>query len=140
MKVESVKFGRVVSILAAVAELSLILQRHACALIKGGKILSISENKFGKSTKHSEMIVIENFLSNRKTKLNKCILIVIRINNKGEIRSSKPCDECIKYIKKYGIKKIIYSNDSGFQEEGIDNIKNNHRTYYYRKAVDEKII
>ncbi len=138
MKVESVKFERVVNLLAKVAELSRILQRHACALIKGGKIMAISENKFGKSPIHSEMGAIENFLSIRKTKLHKCILIVIRINNRGDICSSKPCDECIKYIKRHGIRKIIYSGESGFFEEDADKISNTHRTFYFRKAIDEK--
>lgn len=44
-------------------------------------------------------------------------LVVVRILRNGEFACSKPCEKCLKYIKKFGIKKIYYLDwDSDLQE------------------------
>lgn len=40
-------------------------------------------------------------------------LIVIRVNNQGSLKGSKPCSHCLESIKMFGIKKIYYSTDDG---------------------------
>lgn len=40
-------------------------------------------------------------------------LLVIRVNNEGKLVNSRPCNDCIKILKRYPIKKIYYSNDNG---------------------------
>lgn len=41
-------------------------------------------------------------------------LLVIRINPSGNLCNSRPCIDCLQYIKKYtNIKKIYYSNECG---------------------------
>jgi deoxycytidylate deaminase len=36
-------------------------------------------------------------------------LLVVRINNNGELRLAKPCKHCLKYIQYVGIKTVYYS-------------------------------
>jgi deoxycytidylate deaminase len=49
----------------------------------------------------------------KQRKINKCILIVIRINNNNELMNSIPCSFCCQKIKRYGIKHIICSSENG---------------------------
>lgn len=44
-----------------------------------------------------------------KRNLKGCDLLVIRINNKKELRIAKPCQYCMSYIEYVGIRKIYYS-------------------------------
>jgi len=40
-------------------------------------------------------------------------LIVIRVNSKGELCSSRPCYNCLDMMKAVGIKRVYYSDDKG---------------------------
>ena len=44
--------------------------------------------------------------------MGKMYIVVIRWNGQ-EFKFSKPCNHCIKYLRKIGIKKIYYSLDDG---------------------------
>jgi len=37
--------------------------------------------------------------------------VVVRINKQGILRNSRPCNQCIDTMKKYNIKRVIYSTD-----------------------------
>ncbi len=43
------------------------------------------------------------------------VLYVIRVDNKGEFLLSRPCKECLAYIEKKKVKKVIYSIDKGLK-------------------------
>lgn len=58
-----------------------------------------------KGSVHAEV----NTILKAKTDLSNSCLIVVRINRKNELRLSKPCRDCMKYIEYVGIKKIFYS-------------------------------
>jgi len=55
----------------------------------------------------------------KKNKLYKVNIMVIRVNNSGNLCSSQPCHKCIHYMKTvaiykgYKIKKIFYSTALG---------------------------
>jgi hypothetical protein len=55
----------------------------------------------------------------KKKKLFEINILVIRVNNSGNLCSSKPCSNCILYMKTiavkkgYKIKRIFYSTSSG---------------------------
>jgi len=36
-------------------------------------------------------------------------IMVVRINNEGELRYSKPCEYCVSYLKYVGIKTVYFS-------------------------------
>lgn len=40
-------------------------------------------------------------------------IFVVRINRKNELRCSKPCDACMKFLKKNNVKKIFYIAQDG---------------------------
>lgn len=44
-----------------------------------------------------------------KTDLTDCNLLVVRTNNHGDFRNSKPCKWCMAFIIHSGIKNIFYS-------------------------------
>ena len=50
-----------------------------------------------------------------KRDLKNCEICVVRINKKGELKLSLPCDYCMSYVIDVGIKKVTYTdNDSNF--------------------------
>jgi len=72
-----------------------------------------------------------------RRKLGKETLVVIRIakkidthldtNKENQLKNSAPCSECIKFLKKYNIKKIIYSIDDGSLEfSRVKELDNTH--------------
>ena len=130
MKIDSAKFKTIIHKLTEVSESSVMLQRHACALVLGGKIISTGINSFNRCSKHAEIDAIDKILN--KKHLNRCFLIVIRVKNDGSVQQSKPCSECVKQIQKYNIKRVCYSTDDGFQmEKGVDLITQ-HKSLYFR--------
>lgn len=53
-------------------------------------------------------------------------IIVIRWNG-AQMKGSKPCKHCCYYMKTLGVKKIMYSNDSGeIIKEKVNSIENTH--------------
>jgi deoxycytidylate deaminase len=131
MKINSTKFNKIIEILKETAEKSTMYHRHACALLSGGKILSKCVNTQNKLSKHAEMNVIDDCVSRGIS--TKSFLIVLRISRTGTVHDSKPCSECLKYMKKYGVKRICYSNNDGhFIIEKTYEIITNYKTLYYR--------
>lgn len=41
-------------------------------------------------------------------------MVVIRINKRGELLNSKPCQSCDKVLASIGLDKIWYSTEAGF--------------------------
>lgn len=80
------------------------------------KAISYSKNKAGGICSiHAEQNVIQN-LKKEKNSNSNYTLVVFRFNKMGELAMSKPCQNCLKHIKKYkNIGKIYYSVDNGFE-------------------------
>jgi hypothetical protein len=47
---------------------------------------------------------------------NSLKMVVVRLNKRGELRCSQPCDRCNMVIQSLGISKIWWSLDNGFSE------------------------
>lgn len=63
---------------------------------------------------HAEEAVIENFRKkNQKIRSNRLRIIVIRINSKGQLADSRPCNRCVRIMQQAGIKRVTYSNADG---------------------------
>jgi hypothetical protein len=43
-------------------------------------------------------------------------VVVIRLNKRGQLRHSKPCEKCDHILKALGIEKIWWSIDNGFNQ------------------------
>lgn len=98
------KVYKIASLLSRTIEKSNTSRKHIAAIIKSGKILKSRTNTAGF---HAETQVLKNC----KTR---DFIIVIRYEN-GLFKNSKPCKECIEYLKKHNVKKVIYS--TGDQEK-----------------------
>ena len=93
---------------------------HYAQLYKRNKLLATSRNKIGSRSRgagwsdyslHAERAVVKQV--GNLSQLHGCVLIVIRVNKDGEMRNSKPCQGCEKFLKKcmtkYGLSKVVYS-------------------------------
>lgn len=93
--------------------------RHGAVLVKGGSVISVSENKNqfcsfanrfvshqGHGTIHAELGCVLG-LDNSKTKDS--VLYVVRLNNNNKLCMSRPCNMCQNVLRFVGIKKVFYS-------------------------------
>ena len=74
---------------------------------------------YGSRKKHS-VHNVKNFLREKKIKMPKTMFVVSPY--KGRFRVSRPCNECIKVMRLYGIKKVVYSTgnpESPFCKEDV---------------------
>jgi len=97
-----------------------VQQRHGAVLVKGGSVISFSNNENqlkqwvarfrrrdrGIATKHAEVGCIHNI---DRSKTTGSTLYVARVNNQGEFRLSEPCPMCQRALKNAGIKKVYYT-------------------------------
>lgn len=100
--------------------------RIAAAIVKHGTIISVGVNKkktdpfvhkYNRDNKnkiyiHAELSAIKKAV-NRIHDLSGCIIVVCRVNNRGEYRMCKPCKMCHAAIIEYGIRKIYYTDEKG---------------------------
>lgn len=96
--------------------------KHGAVLVKGGNIINISFNKtnyssFGqkfkkyglyKATVHAEIGCI---LGINRSRTQGSDVYVVRINNAGKYRMSKPCLLCQSVMKHVGIKRCFYTTN-----------------------------
>lgn len=122
---------------------------HICMIMIGKKIISIGFNsnktsikingdKYKIPTCHAEIEAISK-IKNKKNSKKKYDLYIIRIKNES-FKNSKPCLNCITYIKNLGyIKRIIYTtgDEDVYNIQKINNIelkeflKSSGWKYYY---------
>ncbi len=84
-------------------------------------------NIYSKTT-HAEMVAVLQILkknklsrdSNNKPKFPK-ILFIFSFNKNKKTRMSKPCADCVKILRYYGVKKVIYSTPEGVISEEVCN-------------------
>jgi hypothetical protein len=86
-------------------------------------VLALLSSRYGKN------VFYEATLKKIQKLFKNTILIVIRIGDQDKrIMMSKPCANCIRYIKLLNIKKIYYSDkDGNLVREGA-NIKSDHHS------------
>jgi cytidine deaminase len=134
------KFNTIIYRLTLLSQKSILECKHAAAVIKYGVIVSIGYNEIiASASVHAECMAINKYISScRKNKkrhnlFKNCTLVVIRIGDQNKrIMMSKPCANCIQYIKLLNIKKIYYSDNSGNLIREGSNITSNH---YSRLSV-----
>lgn len=114
------KFNFALPLLKKIASYSDIAYKHAAALIHNDRIFSYGYNTFVPFKKinniqiyktiHAELSVFKHFPK-------KCVkgldILVIRVNKQCSLRNSRPCDHCIEYLQRIGIRKVYYSTDCG---------------------------
>lgn len=100
--------------------------RMGAVIVKGGNILSTGTNEIrgysGFKHKHPRSLHAEasaiKYLLDRKRlhSLAGSVLYVTRVTTKGRSALAKPCEHCMELIKAVGIKKVIYTTNSGIEE------------------------
>ena len=63
--------------------------------------------------------------------LSKLNLIVIRINKNLELKNSRPCANCLQFMKDVNINKVYYSSGNGSEIicEKVKNMISNHKSF-----------
>lgn len=123
---------------------------NMCAILYNkSKIISIGCNKFighsnilGKKmmlpSRHAEIDVISKFMNSRvKYRRQKVNLLVLRINKYG-FGNSKPCANCIKFMKSINapIKKVSYYEDSKLITTTLNKLDNQHTSSGWKLYYD----
>ena len=95
-------------------------------IFKKNSIISRGHNYSNKAAKHlhprfqnwkNSIHAEHDAILKARTNLKGLGMLVLRINNKGELKIAKPCEYCQSYINHVGIKDVYYSNANGDLEE-----------------------
>ncbi len=70
---------------------------------------------------HSESRLISKLLDKYNTIDPNWSVVVMRINRKGLVLGSKPCENCDKLLNSVGLNTVYYSNDDGSFSDNIGN-------------------
>lgn len=99
------------------AEKSMLTFRHGATLIVNGKVVSSSRNHVKASHNiHAEVGALQAFGGFHSQRLGKkvyAVIYVVRLTKGCQLTYSKPCQNCIKLLKRIGIKRILYSGYHG---------------------------
>lgn len=75
---------------------------------------------FSKPLEESKKKSLGKIISNMNLP-NKMKLVVVRIDARGAFVQSRPCNNCIDYLRLFGVKNVIYSSETGeFIQEKVD--------------------
>lgn len=84
---------------------------------------------------HAESYLISKLLDKYNTIDSNWSVVIMRINRKGLILGSKPCDNCHKLLNAVGLDVVYYSTDDGnFTNSIINNINNVKYNNCYSKV------
>jgi hypothetical protein len=99
------------------------IEFHTATIRRRNKIIATSRNTIGTRSRgsgwddqslHAERAVVKRL--GDISQLRGCTLEVIRLNKRGEVRNSKPCENCAMFLEKcmreYGLRRVIYSSDN----------------------------
>lgn len=102
------------------------------AIFHGNRLLCVGNNTLGKSkpgntviredgtgydiTTHAEQACVDK-IKYREGNTTNLIMYVVRVNAEGAFVNSKPCNMCVDYMRKYGIKLVRFINKNGIPEE-----------------------
>mgnify|MGYP001051328727 FL=1 len=125
------RIDRIKSIIIELCKTSQLSARHGAILTKGSSRVIFTGTNQDRSryhnsivpSTHAEMDVInkminhlrKQFFCDKQVKriMGKYTLWVGRITRNNHIANSMPCCDCLKKLKKHGLKRIGFSNDDG---------------------------
>lgn len=108
--------------LISVASKSDMKYKHACAIIKRGRIISTGYNHYlGSSSIHAEF----NATRGHRLPIG-CKAIIIRVNKTGRLVNSHPCIMCVDRFRSIGIRRIWYSTDGCMVRACINRLNHVH--------------
>lgn len=109
---------------ARIAETSELSQKHGAVIVKSGRVVAVGVNKWrnkaliniapdqtGQYYPHLSYHAETDALSRLQNNAEGAIIYVARVNQNGEQKFSRPCDNCYEALKDAGVKKIIYTTE-----------------------------
>ena len=109
---------------AKVAQKSSMEQKHGAVIVVDNEIIATGfnyhyEHMCHKNSIHAEVDALINVKGRRRNLLTYAEMYVVRIGTKSmdcPLKYSRPCCDCQKAIKKYGIRKVYYSTSCEYNE------------------------
>jgi deoxycytidylate deaminase len=98
---------------------SVVRFKHGACIVKKNKVIGVGFNlsSYCLGTNWAEHIrfsgvhaELSAILNSPKHSLKDSVLYVVRINDKGDLHNSKPCEKCMNNIRKYKIRIAYYSS------------------------------
>lgn len=92
---------------------------------------------------HAEEHALLNFTPKHKRykSRHKLKMYVIRTLSDSTLGMSKPCDDCIDKMRKFGIRKVIYSDKDGtIVTENIKNLRGEYSSGYKSVMMCKQIL
>ena len=81
---------------------------HVAVVMRGGVILAMECNRVGH---HAEIRALEQLWPSDRQGVK--VLSLRFTSSRQVLTSAKPCSECESYMRRYGVKKVVYSNEDG---------------------------
>lgn len=108
-------------------ESKFVRARVGAVIVRGNRVLSTGCNRIGYShflrnrpfpeSIHAEQQAITGLLKERRGhELVGSTMYVSRVNNSGAARLSRPCSYCQRLIEAVGIRRVIYTTNTGVEE------------------------
>ena len=133
----SKKYNEYINDAIQIAKKSCMRCKHGAVIIQNGGIVACGHNYsthqcvyHNKYSVHAEINAIFDFFArnkinnkNKKKVLHNAFMIVIRVDNDGSFKNSKPCSNCARMICKYNINTIFYSVSDLDKYKDISNIE-----------------
>lgn len=130
------------------AKKSRLLMKHGCLAISGGKLIAYGCNTYQTYSKdgfirnscscHAEINVLRKLLK-LNCNYSKINLYIVRISNENEFRDSCPCRECLKIIKLFNIKYLIYSTKYGLKKCKVNEINSAYLSSGQKAIAENRI-
>ena len=95
--------------------------KHGAVLVRGGKVIAhgtnnhkkpgyLADSLYGEKMWHSETDVLTKV---RKERIDGAILYIAGLSKADNLLCSKPCKCCSKFIQKFNLKAVYYSDKDG---------------------------
>ncbi|AAR26853.1 FirrV-1-A29 [Feldmannia irregularis virus a] len=81
--------------------------RHGALVTNRTTIVGKGSNR---SSLHAEVSALQNVQGGQHMRLR---VYVCRVNARGKFMNSKPCQNCMNYMKHRGVYRVYYSDDAG---------------------------
>jgi deoxycytidylate deaminase len=122
-----------------------IFSRHGCVLVVHGKPVSYGYNQLRNYSKdgmiqgyscHAEMDTLRNAYKRKLfyKRLPKSTMYITRLNRNGHYFDSQPCQLCSSQMLKYGVHRIVYTQESGIESVRLTDYEGTYTT----KGTDYK--
>ena len=98
----------------ALAALSRCRHKHGAVLIKRGSVIAAGTNQQREDPRYSafplaSMHAEENVLRQAGWRAHGATLVVVRVNQRGDLMPSAPCKRCSGLIERSGIRRVVHT-------------------------------